>query len=495
MTNLLIKEENESYYNQEEWQRGYQSQPNEYDYWVEDIEGKIPPELQGTLFRNGPGLLEVQGVPLKHPFDGDGMVCAISFLPDGRVHFRNRFVRTEGYVKEQEAQKMLYRGVFGTQKPGGWLNNLFDLKIKNIANTNIIYWGEKLLALWEAGQPYRLDPNTLETLGIDDLDGVIADNGSISAHPCLDPHCELDKGQPCLVNFSIKPGLSSTITVYEFNPQGQLLRCHSHITPGFCFIHDFAITEHYCIFLQNAVTFNPIPYILGLKGAGNCVKFQPNQPSRFIIIPRVPPYKQVKIIEAKAGFVFHHANAFEVKDKIYLDSIAYNSLPELQPNRSYLEIDFDQIDPSQLWRFTLDLNNTTVQSQKLSDRPCEFPVINPQKVGQNYRYIYLNASHHPTENSPFQAILKVDLETQQQEIHSFAPTGYVGEPIFVPHPNGITEDDGWLLVMVYNGTLHRSDLVILDAKDLSKPPIARVHLKHHIPYGLHGSWTSEIIDH
>lgn len=49
--------------------------------------------------------------------------------------------------------------------------------------------------------------------------------------------------------------------------------------------------------------------------------------------------------------------------------------------------------------------------------------------------------------------------------------------------------------MVYNGTLHRSDLVILDAKDLSKPPIARVHLKHHIPYGLHGSWTSEIIDH
>jgi len=27
----------------------------ESDYWIDDVEGQIPPELQGTLFRNGPG--------------------------------------------------------------------------------------------------------------------------------------------------------------------------------------------------------------------------------------------------------------------------------------------------------------------------------------------------------------------------------------------------------------------------------------------------------
>ncbi len=124
----------------EDWKKGYQSQPQEYDYWVEDIEGEIPPELNGTLFRNGPGLLDIHGTPIRHSFDGDGLVCAISFR-SGRVHFRNRFVRTEAFVKEQEAGKILYRGVFGTQKPGGWLNNAFDFRLKNIANTNIIYWG------------------------------------------------------------------------------------------------------------------------------------------------------------------------------------------------------------------------------------------------------------------------------------------------------------------------------------------------------------------
>ncbi|EHJ09822.1 carotenoid oxygenase family protein, partial [Crocosphaera watsonii] len=232
MTISINKKKENLSFNRQQWQQGYQSQPNEYEYFIEDIEGKVPEELQGTLFRNGPGLFDVQGTPLQHPFDGDGMVCAISFLPNGKVHFRNRFVRTEGYVQEQKAGKMIYRGVFGTQKPGGWINNIFDIKVKNIANTNVIYWGNKLLALWEAAEPYLLDPSTLETLGIDYLDGVLNPGDSISAHPCFDPSCELDNGQPCLVNYSIKPGLSSKITIYEFAPDGNLLRRHSHTVPG-----------------------------------------------------------------------------------------------------------------------------------------------------------------------------------------------------------------------------------------------------------------------
>lgn len=36
--------------------------------------GSIPAELEGTLLRNGPGLLEVGGKTLAQPLDGDGMV-------------------------------------------------------------------------------------------------------------------------------------------------------------------------------------------------------------------------------------------------------------------------------------------------------------------------------------------------------------------------------------------------------------------------------------
>lgn len=48
--------------------KGWHTPPQEYDYWVpeEDIEGTLPTELNGTLFRNGPGLHEVYGKKLLH---------------------------------------------------------------------------------------------------------------------------------------------------------------------------------------------------------------------------------------------------------------------------------------------------------------------------------------------------------------------------------------------------------------------------------------------
>ncbi|EAZ92429.1 carotenoid oxygenase family protein [Crocosphaera chwakensis] len=492
MTNLINEDKQTLSYNPQQWQKGYQSQPDEYDYFIEDIEGNIPQELQGTLFRNGPGLLDVQGTPLKHPFDGDGMICAISFLPNGKVHFRNRFVRTEGYVKEQKEGKMIYRGVFGTEKPGGWINNIFDVNVKNIANTNVIYWGKKLLALWEAAEPYQLDPKTLETIGIDYLDGVLNPGDSISAHPRFDPTSELDKGQPCLVNFSIKPGLSSKITIYEFASDGRLLRRHSHTVSGFSFIHDFAITPHYCLLLQNPVTFNPFPYILGLKGAGECVNFHPEKPSKLIIIPRNPSDKQMKVLEINSGFIFHHINAFEKDDDIYLDSICYDSLPQVKPDTDYKETNFENLDPGQIYRFKINLKRETIEKEMIESRCCEFSDINPDNVGRNYRYLFIGSAHKDHGNAPLQAILKLDLLTGKKQLHSFAPQGYVSEPIFVPKPNATHEDQGWILVMVYDGDKHRSDIVILDGENIEKEAIATLHLKHHIPYGLHGNWTSEV---
>jgi all-trans-8'-apo-beta-carotenal 15,15'-oxygenase len=492
MQNLVRQEENCKSYDRQEWQKGYQSQPNEYDYWIDEIEGEIPKELNGTLFRNGPGLLEVGGMPVRHPFDGDGAICAFSFQ-NGRAHFRNRFVHTEGYVKEKDAGKFVYRGVFGTAKPGGWLNNVFDLRLKNIANTNVIYWGDKLLALWEAAEPHRLNPKTLETIGIDYLDGILEPGDAFSAHPWVDPSCELDNGAPCLVNFGLKTGLSTKLTIYEFNPAGKLLRSHASVIPGFAFIHDFAITPNYCIFFQNPVGFNPLPFLFGLKGAGECVKFQPGKTTRIILIPRKPPYQKnrVKIFETRSGFIFHHANAFEREGQVCIDSVTYESLPQLQREISYKDVDFDALSPGELWRFTLDLNSGTVDSQLIENRCCEFPCVNPGKVGREHRYTFLGAAHNATGNAPLQAILKLDLETGERQLHSFAPKGYVSEPIFVSKPNAHSEDEGWVFTLVYDASRHRSDLVILDGQNLQGEAIATLHLKHHIPYGLHGNWTNE----
>lgn len=483
----------EKSYSRTDWQGGYESVLQEWDYEIDNIEGQIPPELQGTLFRNGPGLLDINGQRLHHPFDGDGMISRVTFS-NGRAHFRNRFVRTAGYLAEQKAGKILYRGVFGTQKPGGWLANICDFQLKNIANTNVIYWGKKLLALWEAAEPHRLDPHTLETLGQEYFNGVLSEGEAFSAHPRIDPKSHQDGGNPCLVNFAIKPGISTKITIFELNSAGEIVRKNAHSIPGFCFIHDFVITPNYCIFFQNPVSFNPIPFALGIRSAGECITVQAKQPTRIIVIPRLPQSGKtgIKILETQSGFIFHHVNAFEVGNDIFIDSICYDSLPEVEPESDFRQVNFEANSPGKLWRFQLNLQNQIVQKELINSRCCEFPTIHPENVGRPYRYLYMGATHAATGNAPLQAILKLDLESGKQQLWSAAPRGFVGEPVFVPRPGSSEEDDGWLLTVVYDAAHQRSDVVILDANDFSKGAIARLHLKHHIPYGLHGSFTPEV---
>ena len=151
-----------------DWAVGFCTHPEEEAYYVTDVEGEIPAELRGTLFRNGPGRLDRGDHSYAHIFDGDGMLCAFAF-DDGRLHFRNRFVRTKEWAEEEAADRLLHRNTFGTQPRGGWTANAFNMIQKNVANTHVVRWGGKLLALWEAAQPYALDPATLETRGIDTL--------------------------------------------------------------------------------------------------------------------------------------------------------------------------------------------------------------------------------------------------------------------------------------------------------------------------------------
>ena len=477
-------------FSREDWQRGYQTQSEEASYWVDDITGQIPPELSGTLFRNGPGTLDVGGERFHHPFDGDGMICAFTFT-DGKVLFRNRYVRTPGFIAEQEAGKILYRGVFGTQKPGGLLSNAMDLKLKNIANTGVHYWGEKLLALWEAAEPYRLGPVELDTLGPEYFDGLLKEGQAFSAHPRIDPGSPRTEGKRRFVNFGVKTGLSSAINLYEFEEDRSLATQQTRNVPGFAFLHDFVITENYYVFFQNPVKFNPLPFVFGMKGAGQCLEFDPKGKTQMLVIPR-DPAQPVQSFETESCFVFHHANAFEQDGKLIVDSICYPSFPSVEPGEDFMETVFEDVPPGQLFRFTADLDQGSVTRDEISLRPCEFPSLHPAKVGKDARYYYIGCVIDPNvANAPLQSIIKLDLQGEPKT-WTAAPRGFISEPLFVPRDPvnaNAAEDDGWVLCLIYNAARHASDLVILNAQDLQE--VARVNLKQHIPYGLHGSFTAE----
>ncbi|MBF2099345.1 MAG: carotenoid oxygenase family protein [Gloeomargaritaceae cyanobacterium C42_A2020_066] len=467
-------------YSLSDWQGGHRSQTEELAYWIDDIEGQVPLELAGTLFRNGPGRLDINGQRFHHPFDGDGMINSFVFR-QGRVFYRNRFVRTAGYQAEQAAGRILYRGVFGTQKPGGLLANCLDLRLKNIANTQVIYWGDKLLALWEAAEPHRLDPYTLETLGLDTLEGLLAPGDAFAAHPRIDPAGRL-------VNFAVKPGPVTTLSLYEFDPAGRLVSQQARQIQGFAFLHDFALTPHYAIFFQNPMRFNPLPYLLGLAGAAQCLQFLADQPTKIVVIPR-DPGRPVQTLLGPSCFVFHHANAYELGDSLVVDSICYDHFPSLPPQGDYRQVDFSQLPAGQLRRFTLNLPSAQVETETLLSRCCEFPQVHPDVVGRPYAQVYLAVAHEPQGNAPLQAIAAMDVTTGAEQVWSAAPRGFVSEPVYVPHPDSQNETGGWLLSVVYDAERQASDLVILDAAHVSHGPLARLKLRHHIPYGLHGTFT------
>ena len=452
--------------------------------------GTIPAGLNGTLYRNGPGRLERAGHWVHHPFDGDGMITALRFEGGGLV-LSNRFVRTEGWQAEEEAGRYLYRGVFGTQKPGGPMANAFDLRLKNIANTHVVRLGDNLLALWEASSPHALDPDSLETKGISLLDGVLKPGEAFSAHPRFDPG---HHGAPRMVSFGVKSGPRSTIRLMEFATDGpkagQLLSERSDSFNGFAFLHDFAITPDWAIFLQNAIAFNPLPFALGLKGAAQCLRSKPGGQARFWLVPRdsgAHAGEAPRVLDAPEGFVFHHLNAYQEGEEVIVESIYYDDFPSIDPETDYRTVDFDLIPAGLLERCRLNLATGTVSSERLSERCCEFAMVNPNQQGLAARYAWMAVAEREAGNDPLQAFKKLDLRSGERRVWSAAPHGFVSEPLMVPRPGASAEDDGWLLAVVWNGERSGSDLVILDATSMEE--VALVELPLAMPYGLHGSWS------
>ena len=86
-------------------------------------------------------------------------------------------------------------------------------------------------------------------------------------------------------------------------------------------------------------------------------------------------------------------------------------------------------------------------------------------------------------------LLKYDLATGKSESLRFGPGCGAGEPVFARAGTG--EDEGYLLTFVYDAARDASDLVIIDAQEFEKGPVARVHLPRRVPYGFHGSWIAD----
>ena len=78
----------------------------EADVFECEVQGEIPPELEGAYFRTG-GDRQYPSLEEDIILNGDGMASAFWF-EDGHVSFRSRYVQTERLKREREARRRLY---------------------------------------------------------------------------------------------------------------------------------------------------------------------------------------------------------------------------------------------------------------------------------------------------------------------------------------------------------------------------------------------------
>lgn len=427
------------------------------------VTGQLPPELNGTLVRNGPN-------PLDGRFAGDDMLSwwveaamvhgvAIS---DGKVDwYRSRWVRTGAHQRYHDS----------SAEP----NELWD----HNPNVNVITHADRLLALGEGCLPFVLSPE-LDTIGPTTLDGALANEAGptgMTAHPKLDPRtselfCFRADWQDPFLRYSV------------FDRHASLTVDQTIELAGPTMMHDFAITESKALFLDLNVGYD---FSLLQHGAAIPLRWHDDKPARIGITPRTGG--ATNWVEIDPCFIQHVINAYDAgPNTIVLDAIRYPSFLRFEPNsRRY--------HPNPLgtpWRYRLHTEpgskSFTVTETPLDDRYAELPRINDRHTGRPHRFAY--AAEQPTDRE-MRGIIKYDNttgDTQQLPV----PIGdQNSEPLFVSRPSNSgdpDEDDGWLLVCVYRHLSDTTDIVVLDATDLTAAPCATIHLPSRIPAGFHGSW-------
>jgi all-trans-8'-apo-beta-carotenal 15,15'-oxygenase len=461
-----------------DWHRIFDALHEEHDYVVDEIEGRLPKGLCGTLYRNGPGKRQQGGSWLSHALEGDGMVSAFTF--DGHVvRFRNRYVRTPGYLRGLDGSAGICDRTVGTLVPGGPEANS-GREITQHANTHVLVQSDRLLAIDGGAMPWALDPVTLETMGQWDYAGMLtAKRRSASAHPKIDPRTQE------LFNFSVEAGPTPMLHTFRVDSSGRGTLVESVSVPFADWVHDFAITERYLVFSLSPFQIDRDKVAAGSESPMAALHLDSKLGSRFVVIPR--DGGEAKIIEHESFAFFHFTNAYEEGEEIVLELArferSWNELNDSMFNYRTGRLDYLA---NRLWQFRI-ARSGRVSGEPVSEHLSDWPSLDWRRVGSRHRF-----SYHTTIDPRTAAggLAKIDHRSNKSKHHAL-PAGHVaGEPSFVPLSTKSAEDEGWVLFVAYDPDRHRSRLVVLDASGIDGPPVAVAHLRHHIPLAFHGSFTS-----
>ncbi|NKB99273.1 MAG: carotenoid oxygenase [Pseudomonadales bacterium] len=402
------------------------------------VTGTIPAELEGRFLRNGPN--PVGADPSDHHwFVGRGMVHGMR-LRDGKAEwYRNRYV--------------------GGASP----------------NTNVIGHAGRTMAIVESGGMTQDMSYVLDSVG---------DNTSIgtgyTAHPKYDPRT----GELHAMCYDWA-NLRDHVRYVVVDANGEWADETEIPLPGMPMIHDMSLTENYAVIFDLPVTLSFVA--LG-TGASFPFRWDNEYEPRVGLLPRGGSAEDIIWRGITQNYAYHPMNAYEdAAGNVVIDIVRYDRMFE-----SDVYGPFGDSQP-RLDRWTInprdEVGANVVKEETIDERPQEFPRCHPDLNGQPYQYGYTVAS----ANNTFPGIYKHDLRTGQATQHDMGAGRHSAEPVFIPKEGSTAEDDGYLMTFVYDAGKDTSELVILDAQDMSRPAIAQVHIPSRVPYGFHGNWVPDTI--
>ena len=451
----------------------------EYDAFDLEVRGKLPDDLSGIYIRNTENPLH-DAIGRYHPFDGDGMLHSL-WIDNGKTEYRNRYIRTDGFEEERMAGKPLWAGL--RERPekserDGWGART---RLKDSSSTDVvIHRGKALTSFYQCGDIYQLDPRSLDHEGKASWLPGVTPGWGVSAHTKVDEATD----ELLFFNYAKQAPYMHYGVV---DAAGELAHYIPIELPGPRLPHDMAFTERFAILNDMPLFWDPE----ALAQGAHAVRFFPNLPSRFAILPRRGFPGDVRWFEAAPTYVLHWINAYEQGDEVILDGYAQNpklgtkvALPdELKP---FSVLDINGVG-AHAYRWRFNLKTGEVKEGPLEDRVSEFGMINPKYAGRPYRYTWAMTARPGW--FLFDGLVCLDVETGERQSWTFPEGVYASESPMAPRQGSKGEDDGYVLTFVTDMNDDSSSCLIFDAADVAAGPVASVALPQRICVGTHSYWA------
>jgi carotenoid cleavage oxygenase len=419
------------------------------------IDGVLPPDLQGTLIRVGPG--------------GPGGPAA-GGLP-GALH--------------------------GIELRDGAALGL--ITTPSSADANVFWHAGKVLALAESGLPQRFS----RALEPEEFDGGLT--------VPIASHVHRDAATGGRVLFGLENATETAapyLRIGEWDASGALIRRMEVQLERATWQHDLGVTARHIVFIESPTELSEA-LLVGPDGDhGEAQVLHPAVPFRWApgspcwvgVVDREGDGSDVRWLRADPCLVTHVLHAHDDGDAVVLYVCRYEVPEEGQP----IDLGVSVLGPSGIgmsligrglpvlerWR----IDGERLQRTQIDDRMVEYPTSDPACEGGPFRYGYGVEVAPNTDTGLDQEVDHLGLlrfDVARDEVAAWSPGQYrtASEPLFVRAVDGRADDEGWLLSVVHDATRDASDIYVLDASSFGRSPQAVIHLPSLLPFRSHGTWV------